>query len=310
MNDIRTLQDDLSWNLPKLITDLKNVRQKTHLINHNISNGSIYILPPSSDVLENIVKELIAALFPRQFGSYSLTNETEDYFVSHKLFIALSALKRQVLVILDYMYPKTNILNNEENHEIVADKIIHAFSKSLPKIRKLLDKDLIAAFSGDPAANCIDEVLLCYPSIKVMFYHRLSHELYNAGIPLIPNIISQIAHSKTGIDIHPGALIGSGFFIDHGSGVVIGETTLIGERVRIHQSVTLKEKYSSIGVSANLMKEVSRHPIIEDDVVIYAGATIFGKITVGRGSTIGGNVCLTQSVPPNSIITQASFIIK
>jgi serine O-acetyltransferase len=152
----------------------------------------------------------------------------------------------------------------------------------------------------------VDEVLLCYPGVLAVIHHRIAHKLYALGVPLVARIISEAAHSSTGIDIHPGAQIGAGFFIDHGTGVVIGETAVIGERVRLYQAVTLGAKRFPADEAGTLQKGLPRHPVVEDDVVIYAGATILGRVTIGRGSTIGGNVWLTRSVPPGSQVTQAN----
>ena len=187
-----------------------------------------------------------------------------------------------------------------------ASDIVRWLASQLPKVRELLDSDLRAAFQGDPAARSIDEVLVCYPGIFAITHYRLAHELYLRGAPLTARIVSEIAHSATGIDIHPGASIGSSFFIDHGTGVVIGETAVVGERVRIYQAVTLGAKNFPVDEHGNLLKGGARHPIVEDDVTIYAGATILGRVTLGRGSSIGGSVWLTHSVPANSHITQAS----
>jgi serine O-acetyltransferase len=183
---------------------------------------------------------------------------------------------------------------------------VKAFASQLPAIRALLDEDVEAAYLGDPAARTVDEVLLCYPGIIAVIHHRLAHVLYRLGVPMIARIIAEVAHSATGIDIHPGASIGSGFFIDHGTGVVIGETAVIGNRVRLYQAVTLGAKRFEQDVNGALRKGTPRHPIVEDDVVIYAGATILGRITIGKGSTIGGNVWLTRSVSPGSHISQAN----
>ncbi|MCY1435188.1 Serine acetyltransferase [compost metagenome] len=180
------------------------------------------------------------------------------------------------------------------------------FALTLPELHRLLDDDVMAAFRGDPAARSVDEVLLCYPGIRAMIHHRIAHHLFRDGLPLLARITSELAHSATGIDIHPGAQIGRSFFIDHGTGVVIGETAVIGERVRIYQAVTLGAKRFEADEAGQLIKGQPRHPIVEDDVVIYAGATILGRITIGAGSSIGGNVWLTRSVPPGSNVTQAN----
>ena len=199
----------------------------------------------------------------------------------------------------------------EQNHAVIhnmdsrANHITRAFAEQLPSVRKLLDTDITAAYQGDPAAHSPDEALVCYPGIVAMTHHRLAHNLYLLGVPLIARMITELAHSATGIDIHPGAKIGDSFFIDHGTGVVIGETAVIGRHVRLYQAVTLGAKRFDMEEDGTLVKGNDRHPIVEDYVVIYAGATILGRITIGRGSTIGGNVWLTHSVPPNSHITQA-----
>jgi serine O-acetyltransferase len=182
---------------------------------------------------------------------------------------------------------------------------VRDFAATLAQTRALLDSDVIAAYRGDPAARSVDEILLCYPGIVAITHHRIAHRLYGLGVPLLARIVAELAHAQTGIDIHPGARIGAGFFIDHGTGVVIGETAVIGERVRLYQAVTLGAKRFEAEANGDLKKGVPRHPVVEDDVVIYAGATILGRVTIGRGSTIGGNVWLTRGVAPGSHITQA-----
>jgi serine O-acetyltransferase len=165
--------------------------------------------------------------------------------------------------------------------------------------------DIDAAYHGDPAADSLDEIVACYPGIKAITHHRFAHVLHSQGVPVIARIITEDAHAATGIDIHPGARIGERFFIDHGTGVVIGGTAVIGNGVRIYQAVTLGAKSFPIDEQGHLVKGLPRHPIVEDDVVIYSGATILGRVTIGQGSTIGGNVWITDSVPPGTTITQA-----
>jgi serine O-acetyltransferase len=175
-------------------------------------------------------------------------------------------------------------------------------------LRRTLDLDVVAAYQGDPAARNVDEVLLCYPGLLAMIHHRIAHALTNLGLPLTARIIAELAHSQTGIDIHPGAQIDHSCFIDHGTGVVIGETAIIGKRVRIYQAVTLGAKRFSKDEKGLLLKGQARHPIVEDDVVIYAGATILGRVTLGAGSTIGGNVWITEDVPAGCSVTQANLL--
>jgi len=252
---------------------------------------------PSRTTLSSVVEGLSAALFPNRLGPPGLTDEGIDYFVGHTLDVALRALCDQVGRELKFAV-------ESDDAEEQSCSIVREFARSLPDIRALLDSDIRAAFEGDPAARSADEVLVCYPGITAITHHRIAHRLHRLGVPLIARIISEIAHSATGIDIHPGAQIDESFFIDHGTGVVIGETTVIGKHVRLYQAVTLGAKRFAVEEDGTLVKGNARHPIVEDDVVIYAGATILGRITIGQGSTIGGNVWLTRSIPPGSTITQ------
>ena len=197
----------------------------------------------------------------------------------------------------------------EDGHATIdarASSIVAAFLHQLPQLRILLDTDLAAAFSNDPAAQSVDEVLICYPSLLAIMHHRIAHRLRALGAPLVARIIAEVAHSQTGIDIHPGAQIGERFFIDHGTGVVIGETAIIGSGVRLYQGVTLGAHGLPTDDERAFLQSAPRHPIIEDDVVIYAGATILGRVTIGRGSEIGGNVWLTESVPAGGRVFQAA----
>jgi serine O-acetyltransferase len=257
---------------------------------------------PSRKVLVGIADGLGAVLFPNRLGMPDLTNESVDYYVGHTLDVTLRELMVQVRRELRFAGDADAAGNSERER---AAGITQAFAQRLPHIRSLLESDIQAAYEGDPAARSVDEVLVCYPGITAITYYRLAHELHRLGAPLIARMISEIAHSSTGIEIHPGAQIGGFFFIDHGTGVVIGETAIIGEHVRLYQAVTLGAKRFPVDEHGALVKGNLRHPIVEDDVVIYAGATILGRITIGRGSTIGGNVWLTRSVPPGSVISQA-----
>ena len=257
---------------------------------------------PSRKVLVGIADGLRAVLFPNRLGLPDLTDESVDYYVGHMLDVTLRDLLVQVRRELRFV-SGVDAANNADREQAAA--ILRAFAQRLPHVRSLLESDIQAAYEGDPAARSIDEVLVCYPGITAITHYRLAHELHCLGAPLIARMISEIAHSATGIEIHPGAKIGGSFFIDHGTGVVIGETAIIGEHVRLYQAVTLGAKRFPVDEHGALVKGNLRHPIVEDDVVIYAGATILGRITIGRGSTIGGNVWLTRSVPPGSNISQA-----
>ena len=258
---------------------------------------------PSREALAVVVADLRGALFPMRLGPPDLRQESEDYFVGHTLDAALNALVGQVRLELRYNARATSTPAPSVDER--ALDIVREFGAALPRIRGLLDTDVLAAWRGDPAARSVDEVLLCYPGLHAMIHHRIAHQLHRLGVPLLARIVAELAHGETGIDIHPGAHIGSHFFIDHGTGVVIGETAVIGSNVRIYQAVTLGARRFETDADGALAKGGARHPIVEDDVVIYAGATVLGRVTIGRGATIGGNVWLTRSVPPGSRIAQA-----
>lgn len=261
---------------------------------------------PSRDALATIVGQLKSALFPLRLGPPDLRPESEDYHVAHVLDAALHALLRQAQIEIGYSAALRQLTHADVDIAGQALAATRAFAAALPGIRRLLDSDVLAAYQGDPAARSVDEVLLCYPGILAMIHHRVAHCLYKLELPLLARIIAELAHAQTGIDIHPGATIGAGFFIDHGTGVVIGETAVIGEHVRLYQAVTLGAKRFPTNADGTLQKGLPRHPILEDDVVIYAGATLLGRITVGKGSIIGGNVWLTHDVPPGARVAQAA----
>lgn len=258
---------------------------------------------PSRQTIERLMIQLCGALFPIRLGPPEIRLDNEDSYVGGALRSALGSLIDEITLELGYS------LDEGEQHEAgrKARRITHDFANALPSLRRLIDTDVSAAYVGDPAARSVDEVLLCYPGIQAIIHHRIAHHLYGLGAPLVARMISEIANSRTGIDIHPGASIGHSFFIDHGTGVVIGETTVIGNHVRLYQAVTLGARSFPADEDGNLKRGVPRHPVVEDDVIIYAGATILGRITIGRGSTIGGNVWLTESVPSGSSVYQAKM---
>ena len=258
---------------------------------------------PSPDALAQIVEQLKGALFPMRLGPPDLRHESEDFYVGHTLDAALQALLAQARLELAWGQRHAPLSEAALDEQVAT--VVREFAAALPGIRRLLDRDVLAAFHGDPAARSVDEVLLCYPGILAMIHHRLAHQLYRLELPLLARIVAELAHGQTGIDIHPGAQIDAGFFIDHGMGVVIGETAVIGKRVRLYQAVTLGAKRFPTDAEGHLQKGLPRHPLVEDDVVIYAGATILGRVTLGKGATIGGNVWITESVPAGASVTQA-----
>jgi serine O-acetyltransferase len=255
-------------------------------------------LLPSRDALIGMVEDLRSVLFPGYHGACDYTEETKKYYVGSILHRVSRTLREQVKRGLC-----VGCAGDVPDCDARAGEITQRFLAALPEIRRLLILDVQAAYEGDPAAKSYDEPVICYPGLMAVTNQRIGHELYKLDVPLIPRIISEHAHSLTGIDIHPGARIGEKFFIDHGTGVVIGETCVIGNNVRIYQGVTLGAKSFPVDANGNPVKNIPRHPIVEDDVTIYASATILGRITIGKGSVIGGNVWLTQAVPPGSRVS-------
>jgi serine O-acetyltransferase len=295
-----TAETGLYWDMDEIAASLREARAAWRSAHRrNAEHGAEGF--PSRFVLEKIMSAIGGALFPLRLGPSFVRHHNEDAWVSETLETALSRLYGQVRRELAYA------TDSDEPHQVdqEAAGIVGNFASALPSIRRALDKDVEAAYAGDPAARSVDEVLLCYPCVLAIIHYRLAHLLYRLGAPLVARITAEIANSKTGIDIHPGAEIGESFFIDHGTGVVIGETARIGNRVRLYQAVTLGARSFTADAAGTLHKGVPRHPVIEDDVVIYAGATILGRVTIGRGSVIGGNVWLTDDVPPGSIVSQA-----
>lgn len=293
------------FDIDRVVSELSAVRQHWRLARQRPSEPGGRELP-SRDAIADILASLRGALFPMRLGPAQLRQESEDFYVGHTLDLALHALLAQARLELQYAARYQH--HGDGNTEQQALQIVRSFSRALPGIRGLLDSDVLAAFQGDPAARSVDEVLLCYPGILALIFHRIAHQWYLLGLPLLARIAAELAHAQTGIDIHPGAAIGSGFFIDHGTGVVIGETAVIGANVRIYQAVTLGAKRFPTDAEGKLQKGLARHPIVEDEVVIYAGATVLGRITLGRGAVIGGNVWITEDVPAGAHVTQAGSL--
>lgn len=258
---------------------------------------------PSREDAKAILEALEEIIFPGYYTASGVTHQRIIYRVQERVGWLFEHLSDQITKSLHHM----NALDGELclPSDAQAEECAYSFLESLPRVRHLLAKDIRAAYDGDPAARCIDEIILSYPAVYAIMAHRVAHELYELSVPLLPRMITEIAHSKTGIDIHPGATIGESFFIDHGTGVVIGETTIIGNNVKLYQGVTLGALSFPKDEKGHLIRGEKRHPTIEDQVVIYAGATILGGETViGEGSIIGGNVWLTTSVLAYSRVVQ------
>ena len=248
----------------------------------------------------HILDELIGVLFPGCHGEDPLPADGATSAVSNRLKDISSMLKEQAEKAFRYQcaFDRCKDCGDCERK---AGAAVDSLLASLPEIQETLQEDIAAAYEGDPAAASVMEVVMSYPGLQAIIVHRIAHVLYKSGVPMIPRIMSEHAHSQTGIDIHPGAMIGPRFFIDHGTGVVIGETTVIGRNVKLYQGVTLGAVSFPKDKDGNPIKGIKRHPNVEDNVTIYAGATILGgSTTIGAGSEVGGNVWLTHSVPPNS----------
>lgn len=293
------MNKQINWGIKNLVKELRDIRVQSLETRDRLDKPPRL---PDRKTLTQILEGLSGALFPNRLGRPDLRDEGIDYFVGNTLDNALRDLHQQIHRELYFTAEQKGVAQFSEYD---AKTIVQRLAAQLPRIRRLLDTDIQAAYQGDPAARTPDEALVCYPGIYAMIHQRIAHVLYQLGVPLTARMITELAHSTTGIDIHPGAKIGESFFIDHGTGVVIGETTVIGNRVRLYQAVTLGAKRFEQADDGSLVKGNARHPIVEDDVVIYAGATILGRITIGRGSIIGGNVWLTHDVAADSCITQA-----
>ncbi|MFP4470535.1 MAG: serine O-acetyltransferase EpsC [Bacteroidales bacterium] len=258
---------------------------------------------PSVKVLGSLVDKFREVLFPGYFGNSALNKNNYSYHIGVNVDLAYRILRDQVFKGICFSCSKDSEFDYEAAEAQARQKAAELVG-CLPELRRMLATDVKAAYNGDPAARSEGEVIFAYPTIRAMTNHRIAHELQKLEVPLIPRIISEMAHSETGIDIHPGARIGEYFAIDHGTGVVIGETAQIGKNVKIYQGVTLGAKSFPLDESGNPIKGIARHPILEDDVIIYSNATILGRITIGKGSVIGGNIWVNRDVPPGSKLVQ------
>lgn len=260
-----------------------------------IKNGSCM---PNRDSIIHIILRLRQVMFPGYFDDEYLGRTVPEYFAGHNILRLYDDLSCQIKSALMQVLPGSV---SEKDASSKTEEICMEFFSSLGSIQQMLLKDVEAAYNGDPAAKTRQEIIFCYPGLLAIFVYRIAHELYKRDVPFIPRIMSEYAHSRTGIDINPGADIGEYFFIDHGTGVVIGETTSIGNNVKIYQGVTLGALSTRSG---QLLRDIKRHPTIEDNVTIYSSASILGGETViGKGSVIGGNAFITESVPPGTRVS-------
>lgn len=293
---------DYTHTLTQVVSELSDNRSYEGLF-HQYKDGDPL---PSGKSLRRIVELAREILFPGYFGNSTVHRRTINYHIGVNVEELFGLLTEQIQAGLCFGLennPSENTIKKIPDRDTAAS-IAARFISKLPEIRRILATDVEAAYYGDPAATCFGEIICCYPIIRAITNYRIAHELYMLNVPLIPRIITEMAHSETGIDIHPGAQIGHHFTIDHGTGVVIGATCIIGNNVKLYQGVTLGAKSFPLDENGNPIKGIARHPILEDDVIVYSNATILGRITIGKGATIGGNIWVTESVPAGARIVQ------
>lgn len=279
----------------------KVVQQLSDVHNPNYISIPVYSKQlPSVQKLKEIVDIMREIIFPGYFGNPLVTKNSIQYHVGVNTEKLYHLLIEQIGKALAFETNDTDIKTKTEEKTLL-------FIGRIPEIKRLLATDVKAIFVNDPAAKNYGEIIFCYPAIKALLNYRIAHELLLSEIPLIPRIITEMAHTETGIDIHPGAVIGEYFSIDHGTGIVIGKTAIIGNHVFLYQGVTLGAKNFVLDEAGNPI-DVPRHPILEDNVTVYSNASILGRITIGKGTIVGGNVWLTHSVPPYSRILQNKII--
>ncbi len=260
---------------------------------------------PSAKALQEAIELARSILFPGYYGNSTVNSRTLKYHIGVATEQLFDLLAEQIQAGLCFGCSEEE--EDEARQLTIREEAVRLAARlisRLPELRSTLATDVEAAYNGDPAATDFGEVISCYPVIKALTNYRIAHELLLLEVPLIPRIITEMAHSETGIDIHPGAVIGHHFTIDHGTGVVIGATAIIGNNVKLYQGVTLGAKSFPLDENGNPIKGIARHPILEDDVIVYSNATILGRITIGRGATIGGNIWVTENVPAGARIVQ------
>jgi serine O-acetyltransferase len=282
--------------LAQIADDLVDSFHKYGGINH-LDGANL----PLRAAVVDITRDLLRLVFPGFYDKEPIHSTQIAGYTSELVSSVARRLEAEIYKSLEYR-PCDKC--DKKDMAGMATRVTEEFLRELPAVRAILQTDVVAAYEGDPAAISNEEIILAYPGIEAIAVQRMAHPLYQRHVALIPRIMTEWAHNKTGIDIHPGAQIGQSFFIDHGTGVVVGETTVIGKRVKIYQGVTLGAKSFPKDEKGRVVKGIKRHPNIEDDVTIYAGATILGDVTIGRGSIIGGNVWLLESVPPKSVVYQ------
>lgn len=291
LDALKAIQENVAILSNQLVDDYKYIPQYEHPL-------------PSSKKIEEIMFLVRGVIFPGYSGERTIRSHTLPFHIGVYLERIYSLLKEQIHCGLSFD-PEISANISTKNQE--ASNLTVTFINAIPELKRLLSKDVKAILDGNPATQSYGEVIFCYPAITALLHHRVAHELLKQGVPILPRIISELAHSATGIDIHPAAQIGEYFSIDHGTGIVIGQTTIIGNHVRLYQGVTLGSKSFILDNLSN-RTDTPRHPILEDNVTIYSNSSILGRVTIGHDSVIGGNVWITQDVAPNSKIIQQKAI--
>ena len=279
--------------LSKVVRELTTSESTDALLFHHADGHPL----PSLGMLSEVVELCRAILFPGYFGHSGISNHTLAYHTGVNVESLYHKLVEQVKAGLSFA-------DKGECPRGEAESIASQFIGRLPHLRRILATDVVAAYEGDPAATSYGEVISCYPAIRAISNYRIAHELHLLQVPLIPRIITEMAHSETGIDIHPAATIGSHFTIDHGTGVVIGATSILGNHVKLYQGVTLGAKSFPLDAEGNPIKGIDRHPILEDNVIVYSNSTILGRVTIGHDAVIGGNVWVTENIAPGTKVLQ------
>lgn len=289
------LNDFLRENTWRIAGELREINRDTFFREKTIGFAG-------KERVRRIIVDLRAALFPGVYEPNEIDESHAQVLIENSIGKAALELDSLLALALSSMCPKSQPRGCDECKGR-AQEITRKLVSALPQIRMRLQEDMNAAYEGDPAAASREEILLCYPSMEAVSIYRIAHVLYEERVPIIPRMMSEYAHERTGIDIHPGASIGRAFFIDHGTGVVIGETCVIGDNVKLYQGVTLGARSFDLDAGGNPIKGIKRHPNIEDNVIIYPNATILGgDVVIGKGSVIGGNAWITRSIPPDSVV--------
>ncbi len=288
---------NLTQTVGKAINELSDISSLKGLFHEHHDGDPL----PSMPVLAEIVDLCRAIIFPGYYGKSTISEATLKFHTGVNVERLFELLTQQIMAGLCFCREQgCNGCTMTEAQGLAA-----RFVEQLPHLRSVLATDVEAAYNGDPAAESYGEIISCYPIIKAITNYRIAHQLLELGVPLIPRILAEMAHSETGIDIHPAATIGHHFTIDHGTGVVIGATCIIGNHVKLYQGVTLGAKSFPLDDNGNPIKGIPRHPILEDDVIVYSNATILGRITLGRGTVVGGNLWVTESTEPGAHLVQA-----